>query len=374
MTTISNEVFQQLSFATSGGPMCPQLQHLTWTSACGYEHCQLFLSPNLVSVVFWHSTNNFRLDLGLDSAISPLPTTRLEKLCLTGYPPYTAPIHSALSEAVQRLNNCFKQIDVKSSLSDAAWGHLASLPKLESLCVADTPSIEVLKSIDLGHTFLALKRMTLELNGQHQHLAVLFSLFKSSSLEEVVVDESTEIQHVGVPAEVALAMLKAKLRTSVSTLAFDRFHPANVTFVSHLGPFSSLKALKCGTRCQEHRQCGFPLMDADIERLASGLPQLVTLYLGHKCWYSHPSTTIKSVMSLSTHCPSLGSIHLPCNLTNISEDVKMESGELDPRLKTRSSCALEFLAFDWMTRTKDREASELMKSSVRHLFPRFRFT
>jgi hypothetical protein len=29
------EDFQQLSSATSGGPMCPQLQHSTWTSSRG---------------------------------------------------------------------------------------------------------------------------------------------------------------------------------------------------------------------------------------------------------------------------------------------------------------------------------------------------
>ena len=374
MVAISNDVFQQLSLANSGGPVCPQLQHLTWTSACGWEHAQQFLSPHLVSVVFWHCTNDFHVDLGLDSAISPLPTTQLEKLTLGGYPPYTAPIHSALSEVVQRLNTCFKRIDVRSSLSDAAWGHLASLPKLESLCVTDTPSIEVLKSIHRNLTFPALGRMVLELNGQYQHLPVLFSLLKSSSLEEVVVKESPKIRHVGVPTEVAFAILKAELHRNLNTLAFTGFHPAGLTSISHLGPFGALKTLRCSTRCQEFQQCVFPLRDSDIEQLASGLPQLENLCLGHKCIYNHPNTTIKSMIALSAHCPSLAALYLPCNLTNISEDAKMESGEPDPRLNTRSSCPLEFLAFEWMIRPKDHEASRIMKSALRHLFPRLRFT
>ena len=374
MVAISNDVFQQLSLANSGGPVCPQLQHLTWTSECGWEHSQQFFSSHLVSVVFWHCMNDFRDDMGLDFAISPLPTVRLETLTLGGCPPFTAPTHSALSEVVQRLNTCFRRIAVRSSLSDAAWGHLASLPKLESLCVTDTPSIEVLKSIHRNLTFPALGRMVLELNGQYQHLPVLFSLLKSSPLEEVVVRESAKILHVGVPTEVASAMLKSEPHRSLTSLVFTGFHPAGLTFISHLGPFGALKTLKCSTRCQEFQQCGFPLRDSDIEQLASGLPQLVNLYLGHKCIYNHPNTTIKSMISLSAHCPSLAALYLPCNLTNVSEDAKMESGEPDPRLNTRSSCALECLAFEWMIRPKDHEASGIMKSALRHLFPRLRFT
>ena len=237
----------------------------------------------------------------------------------------------------------------------------------------DTPSVEVLKSIPHNPTFPALEHVTLELSSRHQHLPVLFFLLKSSPLTEVTVKESVKIRHVGVPSEVAIAMLKVELHRSVNTLAFTGFHPADLTFISHLGPFSSLTTLECDTRCQEPTQCVFPLTDSDIEQLASGLPQLVALYLGHKCTYNHPNTTIKSMVSLSTHCPSLGTLYLPCDLTNISEDVKMESGEPDPRLKTRSSCTLRVLGLHWMVRPKDIEALEIMKSSLRHLFPLLRF-
>ena len=168
-------------------------------------------------------------------------------------------------------------------------------------------------------------------------------------------------------------MLKAELHRSVNTLVFTRFHPADLTFVSHLGPFSSLAKLEYNTRCQWPQQCFFPLTDSDIEQLASGLPQLVTLCLGHKCRHSHPNTTIKSMLSLSTHCPSLDTLYLPCDLTNIFEDAKMESGESDPRLKTRSSCTLKSLAFEWMISPKDIEALEIMDSGFYNLFPLLEF-
>jgi len=372
---IPNNVFQQLSLATSGDPVCPQLQRLVWTSALGWDPSRQFLSPRLVSVVFCH-TKDIRVDLGLDSTISSLPTTYLERLRLTGFP-RTAPIHSALSKVVLRLNTCFKEIDAWSSLSDAAWGHLASLPKLKSLSLSNTPSIEVLKSVLQEPTFPALERMTLELDGRRPHFPVLFFLLKSSPLKAVTVSGSLRIRHV--PSVVAIAVLKTELYRTINALAFTGFHPTDLTFLSRLGPvlshlglFSSLRTLVCTTRCQRLPQCVFPLTDSDIERLARGLSQLVTLRLGHKCACSYPNTTIKSMISLSTHCPSLDTLYLPCNLTNISEDVKMESGEPDPRVKTRSSCALEILNLQWMILPKDIEAFEVMKSALCHLFPRLK--
>ena len=369
---VPDGVFRQLSSATSGGPVCPQLQHLAWNSTCGWKHSHLFLSSHLISVLFWQRPADVHADIDMElaSAISLVQTTRLEQVIITGYRLCTAPIHIALSKVVQQLNTCFKQTDAVSSLSDAAWGHLASLPKLKYLSLSNTPSIDVLKSVPHGPTFPALERMTLELDGPRQHLPILFSLLKSSPLREVTVKESFKVRHVDVPSEVAIAILKAELHPSINTLTFDGFHPADLTFVSHLGPFSSLKKLWCSTRCRGPGECVFPLTDSDIERLASGLPQLATLCLGHECEHEHFNLTIKSMISLSTHCLSLKKLYLPCDLTNISEDVKMESGEPDPRLKTRSSCALEFLAFRWlMIRPKDFEAFKIMESGFLNLFP-----
>ena len=371
---VPQDVFRQLSFATSGGPVCPQLQRLTWMSTCGWEHSQQFLSSHLVSVLFWQCLADVHTDLALAAAISPLPTTHLEELVLSGYLPGTAPIRLALSKVVQRLNTCFRRLAAGSSLSDAAWGHLASLPNLDFLSLSNTPSIDVLKSIPHEPTFPALERITLELDGRRQHLQVLFPLLKSSPLREVAVKESLQIQHADVPGEVAIAMLKAELQRNITSLVFTGFHPTDLTFVSHLGQFSSLKFLGCDTRCQDHEECVFPLADSDIERLASALPRLVTLRLGHECKYGHHNLTIKSMISLSTHCLSLESLFLPCDLTNTSEDAKTESGEPDPRLEIQSSCTLRHLAHKWVTVPSrgDVEAFKIVTSALHHLFPQLR--
>jgi len=126
---ISEDVFWELSIATSGGPVCPKLQYLTWASDWGWESMQQFFSPYLVSVEFI----GVRMERDypvFTTTISLLPTTYLEDLTFTTVSPST-PIHSALSEVVQRLRPCFKQLTTESSLSDAAWEHLASLLKLD---------------------------------------------------------------------------------------------------------------------------------------------------------------------------------------------------------------------------------------------------
>jgi len=53
VVTIAGDVFRQLSSAASGRLVCPQLQQLTWTSSYGWEPMQQFLSPCLVSVIFF---------------------------------------------------------------------------------------------------------------------------------------------------------------------------------------------------------------------------------------------------------------------------------------------------------------------------------
>jgi len=331
---ISDDVFQQLSLATSGGPVCSQLKRLVWTPSYGWGHIQQFLSPRLVSVIFrkrrWHQLVPSGPTLA--SIIPFIPTTHLEELRLECSSPPAAPIQSVLSEVVRRLNTCFNRISTRSSLTDTAWEHLASLPKLWSLRVSNTPTTEISKSIPHQFTFPALERVKIVVDDQYQRWALIFPLLESSPLQQVSVVSGRRTQGGDVPSDVTLAMLKAKLQRSVNYLTFTGLDPANFAFLSRLGPFGSLKTLKCNTRCQGSGGCVSPLTDPDIERLAGELPQLVTLCLGHECKWSPHNTTIKSMISLSTHCLSLETLHLPCDLTGTSEDIKPGSGVPDPRL------------------------------------------
>ena len=267
-------------------------------------------------------------DPALSSTISLLPATQLEVLNLNIYPPPT-PIHSVLSEVVQRLSPCFKSLATRSSLSEAAWEHLVHLPRLERLTVSDIPRTEILKSVPHRNPFPALRSIQIRMNDAHQPWAYFFSLFESSPLREVTVTSGRTIQDVDVPGQVLTAMLKAELQRDVNSLTFSGSDPANFMFISHIGRFSFLKRLNCTTRCRFPRQCVSPLVNSDIEQLASGLPQLATVWLGHECKYSHHSTTIKSLISFSTHCLLLDNLCFPCSLANISEDIKTESGVTD---------------------------------------------
>jgi len=367
--TVSDDVFRQLSFATSGGPVCPQLQHLTWKSSYGWKNVQQFLSPRLVSILFREDEWEPKSDPALITTISLLPTTYLEELTIYISPPPT-PIHYVISEVVQRLSPRFRRLTARFPLSEAAWERLATLPKLEWLRVSDTPRTEISKSMPHENTFPALKRMEIAVDNVH-HQPFLFSLLKSSPLRELIVAGSGRIRGVDVPGQVTAAILGAGLQRSIDTLIFSGFDHTNVTFLSHLGPFGSLQVLSCVTDCRWSEECISPLTDSDIERLVRGLPQLATLHLGHWCTYDPHNATIKSLISLSSHCLSLGELSLPCDLTNISEDVKTESGEPDPRLMVRSPCKLWSLNFRWvaMPPPDDVEVSGIVASAFRHLFP-----
>jgi len=369
---IPDNIFQQLSLATSGGLVCPRLQRLAWTSSCGWEHIQRFLSPRLVSISFRRLRIHQPVNPGskFASIIPLLPTAHLEELRIDIISPS---IHSVLSETVRQLKTCFKRISVHSTLSDAAWEHLASLPKLGSLRVYDTPSTKISESIPHQLTFPTLERMKIRVDSVRQRWPLLFSLLKSSPLQEIIIETDRETRiHDDVPSQVTFAVLEAELQRTVRTLSFTGFDPAHLSFLPHLQPFRSLKELAYVTRCPWSDLCVFPLRDSAIEWLASTLPHLVSLQLGHICRRNPPNTTIKSLISLSTHCLSLETLYLPCDLTNISEAAKMESGEIDPRLGTRNSCTLRTFGFHWvvMPPQENIEAAGIVASALRHLFPR----
>ena len=373
VVAISDDVFRQLTSATSGDLVCPQLRRLAWPSSYGLEPMQQFLSPHLTSVVFYGEPRmEPNPDLALFPAISLLPTIHLEDLNLNIYPP-PSPIHSVLSDVVQRLSPCFKSLATWSSLSEAAWGYLGSLPKLEWLRVSDVPRTEILESIPRRNVFAVLQCIEIRVNNPHQPWLYFFSLLESSPLREITVTRSRTIQGVDIPGQVTTAMLEAELQRTVNSLTFSGSDPANFMFLSHIGRFSFLKKLNCTTRCRFPRQCVSPLVDSDIEQLASELPQLVTVWLGHECKYTHHNTTIKSLISFSTHCLSLDNLCFPCNLINISEDIKTELGVPDPRLEILSPCKLQFLGLLWvaMPSPYDTKALRIMTSALDHLFPRF---
>ena len=179
---VPGDVFQQLFSATLGGPVCPRLKSLTWTTLHRWDNAQKFFSPHLVSVCFAErGERRPYTDPILTSTISLLPTTHLEGLHLLRLP--SSPrIQSAVSEVVQRLNTCLRRLSTGPPLSDAAWEHLASLPRLKCLWVSNTPSTKTLRSAPYGITFPALEQAGITVDDPCQHWSFLFSLLRSSPL------------------------------------------------------------------------------------------------------------------------------------------------------------------------------------------------
>ena len=363
---ISDEVFQQLSLR-SDVALCPNLKSLSWPSPYGWVHAPMFFSPQLVWVNFpyWQKERPAPTLSELTSAINLLPTTHLETFSLGEVFHQEVMPHSALSWFIQRLKTCFMQLSIFCAITDPAWEHLAVLPRLHSLSLSGTLSIEVQRPVPPRLLFPALKDLRVVVDLQSKHWLSLFTLLKSSPLEKVGVLARNGPQDSS-PSQIVLAMLKAGLERRVNSLIFVGFSPASLVVVQQLLPFSSLKIFKCSTVCPPNNQCDFPLEDSEIENLAKALSKLETLSLG-TCTHGHRSIAIKSMISLSTHCPYLKTLALPCNLTKITDDIWEVSKESWQKQGTQS-CVLRNLSSVIMP-SKNTEKWRIADTALYNIFP-----
>jgi len=156
-STISDDVFQQLSFAFPDGPVCPGLQHLTWMSLCGWG-ARATLHPTSTGLSHFPPTpgapiRNHRSNTRFRNFSSPnvTPGSTPPRRC---HP--ALHLHSLCS--LRSRSTAEQLLSTNSTLSDAAWAHLASLLKLESLWVSGTPSRRDLE-VDTPQTDLPYPRV-----------------------------------------------------------------------------------------------------------------------------------------------------------------------------------------------------------------------
>ena len=367
----SKGVFDQLAVASNPNPVCPNLKYLTWRYSKGWSYACQFFSHSLVSASFpkWMEIGNRNRDQEFASMIDRLLTVQLERFFIGGMvsKPLDSIMCAALSKLVQSLKPCFVELIIGTTLTDPAWEHLASLPRLKTLLVSGAPSANVRRQEPPKLAFPALEDLCLMMDSTYHQLSPLFHLLRSSPMEKVNVVARNRPGD-DVPSHVISAMLEFELERSVKTLTFADFGPTSLALMSNLLPFRSLKKLKWPTRCLEDAQCISPLEDSEIEKLAEALNNLEYLHLGHSCTHSPCLVTIKSMIALSAHCPHLASLDISCRLTTILDDIKMLSDESRQRLKTQGHCALRFLGSTMMP-PANGEASKVASSALDNLFP-----
>lgn len=376
---IPDDVFDKLPHAILNGPICPNIRELKWPAGYHWDHVQKFFSPQLVSVSFIRYApvgdqpmpGGYPLDLA--ARLKSLPTKNLERFEFgVRLPTNGSATFRDVSVFVERLGIPFQCLRVSMRLTNPAWGHLASLPHLTTLTVHNTPSGEIQIPGPEGPTFPALRRLAMVVSHDNQRWTALFPLIKSPLLEvEILTDHPT----TDCSSEAIPAMVGAGLHSRVDSLTFRGFNPGTAEFTPYLGrvPFTSLKTFKLETTCGGARPCVNPATDSNVEQLAGGLPQLESLYLGHQCEFLTQGPTIKSMISLSIHCRSLKRVWLPFTLVDISEDVNVDSGEVDRRLAVQSSCTLMELCWAvTMPPQQDTEAWTAVKLVFRNLFPRLK--
>ena len=97
--------------------------------------------------------------------------------------------------------------------------------------------------------------------------------------------------------------------------------------MSRVIQFRELTIFSVWSACSPVQGCAFNLTDGDIEEIATALPRLEKATFGDVCSANSCRTTIKSLVSLSTHCRDLRFLEVT---TNLRDD--LELALIDPRL------------------------------------------
>jgi len=143
----------------------------------------------------------------------------------------------------------------------------------------------------------------------------------------------------------------------------------NVSFASIIQTFRNLTNLNVPVSCRDD-QCIFKLDDDNVTELATALPRLRSLLLGHPCDNNTCSTTVACLLQISVRCLGLQSLEIHFNTTNIVDDLKNISE--DPRfqeLRLRPKCGLSCLDVDDMSLILEESDRETVAIGMLDIFP-----
>ena len=121
--------------------------------------------------------------------------------------------------------------------------------------------------------------------------------------------------------------------------------PIDSSFISRFIPFTGLVELRLRNECTYGGPCASRFTDEDVECLAIALPKLEALTLGEwPCDSDTCPTTIRSLLSLSIHCPKLRYLNLHFRTTNLRADILDLLGDAYSQgLHLRPKCVLRTL-------------------------------
>ena len=359
---LGEDAFRKLRLNSPASGWFPALQELYW---CIAEHnlpyVDLSFSPHLtgISILVSRSWRNSHVPHSLlpviASIISAFPGSALQSLCVdVGHcmVPWQY-FQDSLSSVILRCGPPLVEFVSPIPLSEAAVDHLIQLPRLHTWRIEGPPPNYSASSFP--PVFPPLTELTLG----EDIARVWLSLFKR-------LEDNASIT-VGVTP---LSNVKESLKVlNIGSLPNPII--IDISFTS-IRLFQNLVHLNVETDCHDddEGQCTFKLNDSNVTELATALPRLESLLLGHACFANSCATTVACLLPISVHCVELQKLEVHFNTTNIVDNLKDVSEDTRfQELRSLPRCSLLRLDVYRMPLTLDDTGFETVASGMIIIFP-----
>ena len=345
----SSDTLSQLSSNSPGGLLLPKLERLHWSFERlmhAIPFFRLFLSPHLQHVTL--STYMRRIPehllVPLAQMISLLPTS-LEYLSFVWVRGNDELLDDAVSSFVCRCGPSMRSFETCAPLSEAATNHLMQLPNLSHWFTVQGPPrvipTSIFPSLESVHLYKPEALPWLHLLSTH---------------------ERGTLQDGSIPAT-----SYTNIREMLRSLECPRTI-LNSTLLSSIVKFRNLvKLVIHNDVCPKTGDCTFRLTDDNMENLATTLPRLKNLRLGHPCLSNSCDVTVASLLSISVNCPDLTVLETHFSTQTIVSDMQdlLDGGAGCDRIK----CKVRSLVVGWLPLRVSGKDTETVAMGFKTIFP-----
>ncbi|KAJ6596314.1 hypothetical protein DFH09DRAFT_1024146 [Mycena vulgaris] len=314
------EFFRTIELSAPASFLLPNLRILSWTveDEGFFPFCRLFLPPSLnrVTLVLQDSPPDLSMFSTLPMSHPDLTEIRLDM------PASTSSVR-VLSNAICAWKSITKL--AVPTLDETGLLHIATLPQLQELhmqCYVPPNTPECLRALLPARCFPVLRHLDI-VSDTLQSASSLIAHISSTRLREVHINadqcapSSTWKEAFNIlaqlPSHAHLASLSLCQRSNVPPI------PVNIVEKYILGPqtISPLLSLGSLTNLLLQPFYGLDLDDETLHQMAAAWPRLEILELGgERATPRPPRATLRALVYLAEHCPTLHSVQLALDATD----------------------------------------------------------
>ncbi|KAJ7782571.1 hypothetical protein DFH07DRAFT_791174 [Mycena maculata] len=330
---VTAEIYATLSVSLPKYPLFPNLRHLTWSTRDDvFPYIRILVGDKLKSIVLsMQGSKTIRSSLLLSLTTSHPTLTHVEFVTVNNPPMIIQAIHSAICSwnHLEKLRS--NTLDLPSML------HLARLPNLKSLRLDHFPSYSTTtkeleaRVASTGPAFAPLREFIVY-SDPILDITSFLDVIEPDALDKIQLSiEAPTVTEDWQTLNASLACKSSKTLTELSlreNFSYDHEIPDSLERMlttDSLRPLLSFANLVEVAVVAGH---GIDLDDAFLEEMALAWPQLQKLDLSPGCQSARyvPQITLAGLIPLAQHCPSLASLALVMNATDVDPFVKEKPG------------------------------------------------